>query len=141
MPARAVNELAVDERIRLAAATAMLEGCTKQHGSAQLFLFSTAPHKFCVLCCDGKAALLHSNQDGTRGGKKFTLAEHLDGCSGTSVLMTVDEAVEMCRQLTAAVSGTAEHEAVFKSYFGSSFCKGHSDDYWAVSLPVTVRMC
>lgn len=104
-------------------------------GKPTLLVFHTAPHKFAVLCCGGRAALLHSNQDDTGGGRKFTLLEHLDGESNTQLHMTVDEATRMCSELARAAGDTDKHEQVFNKHFGAPFVKGHPDDYWFVALP------
>lgn len=113
-------------------------------GGTKLMVFSTAPHKFAVLCVENEPpALLHSNQDDTRGGHRFLLQEHLasNGFGASGLLyMTHEQLTEMIRQLGAATIGTADHAAVFQAYFGSPFARGNSDDYWVVVLPVTVDL-
>ena len=107
---------------------------------ATLLVFSTAPHKFAVLCVGGAdqqpcAVLLQSNQDDTRGGRRFTLSEWLRGGGGR---LTPVQLSEMIRQLASAAAGAADHEAVFGGYFGGArFKRGNISEYWVAPLPVT----
>jgi hypothetical protein len=107
-----------------------------------LLVFSTAPHKFTVLCGRALAAgalLLHSNQDDTRGGRRFTLAQHLRDASQTPLHLAPAEVLELTRRIEAAVCGAACHEEVFAAFCGGArFRRGHPSDYWVVALPVTL---
>lgn len=140
-PPRSLGELARQSSSRpLADAAAAVARHAPGGKPPELFVFHAAPHKFAVLCCGGQAALLHSNQDDTRGGLRFTLQQHLDGGSRTRLNMTVDEAASMCRNLALAVCDSDLHRAVFNEYFGAPFCRGTSDSYWFVALPVTAAL-
>jgi hypothetical protein len=106
----------------------------KSSSSAQLLVFSTAPHKFAVVCMGGRAALLHSNQDDTLLGiKKFSLQQYLSaGC----VIMEWPEFAIMVNKLAAAVEDESRHRIVFKELFGIPFARGNPEDYWVVALPI-----
>jgi len=146
VPARTLTELAAEHRaVGLAtyasdasdAAVAALvqplfaEGRGK---AATLLVFSTAPHKFAVLCVDNTAVLLQSNQDDTRGGMRFTLSEWL---RGSPRRLSPAQLSEMIRQLASSAIGVADHEAVFSTYFGGAFKRGDVSEYWVARIPVT----
>jgi hypothetical protein len=148
VPARTLPELAADHRaVGLAtlasdAAVAALVQPLFAEGrgdavfgkAATLLVFSTAPHKFAVLCVDNTAVLLQSNQDDTRGGKRFTLSEWL---RGSPRRLSPAQLSEMIRQLASAAIGVADHEAVFTTYFGGAFKRGDVSEYWVARIPVT----
>lgn len=99
-----------------------------------LYVFHTPGHKFVVLRVNEKAALLHSNQDDTRGGRKFTLKQFLDNDVGLSI--TIPFLTSMLINLAAAAAGIVPHEGVFWQYFRSRFKRGDKSDYWLVVLPL-----
>ena len=105
--------------------------------SPRVFVVSTPPHKFSVAFLGDVAALLHSNQDDTREGYKFTLAQHLSGSGPKEAKMTRSEAIQLLLDVCGAACGKKRHEDVFRTHFGSSFKRGNDVDYWAVSLPIT----
>jgi hypothetical protein len=102
-----------------------------------LLVFNTPHHRFSVLRMGNEAVLLQSNQDDTRGGHRFTLSEWLRG--GKMKRMSLDELNEMIRQLASAAIGISDHETVCATYFGGArFKRGAIEDYWAVTVPITV---
>ncbi len=109
---------------------------------AFLLVFSTAPHKFAVLCCGQQSVLLHSNQDDTRGGRRFTLLKWL---AAPIARWTPAQLSFFIRRLAAATTGAADHSVVFAQYFGRcQFVRGNASDYWpvvpwVVKLPISVH--
>lgn len=102
-----------------------------------LLVFSTGPHKFAVLCCGQGAVLIHSNQDDTRGGKRFTLADWL---AGGPPRWSIQQLSAFIRRLADAVTGAADHQEVCGEYFGGArFVRGEASSYWVVVLPVTAQ--
>lgn len=102
---------------------------------ARLLVFSTAPHKFAVLCCGGRAVLIQSNQDDTRGGRRFTLADWL---ASAVPLWSMEQLSAFIRRLGDAATGAADHQEVCAEYFGGArFVRGEPSSYWVVSLPVS----
>ena len=99
-----------------------------------LLVFHTPNHKFAVLCSggalEGRGVLLHSNQDDTRGGSRFTLADWLSKAPSPKSLVQL---ARMIHELAlSATDHAADHEAVFQTLFGSRFKRGHVDDYWVL---------
>ena len=97
-------------------------------GASTLYVFYTPNHKFCVLRVGDQVALLHSNQDATSGGQRFTLQQHLT--SDAAEPRTVEWLNMLILNLAAAAVGLTDHEAVCNMYFGASFRRGSKDDYW-----------
>lgn len=100
-----------------------------------LMVFHTPHHKFTVLCSggalDGRGVLLHSNQDDTRGGCRFTLADWLSKAPRPK---SYAQLAHMIHELALSATGIADHEAVFQTLFGSRFKKGNIDDYWVLLI-------
>lgn len=136
-PARTLQELASEASEAQRVGLDELVRGDEAGGAAKLLVFSTPSHKFAVLVVDDQAALLQSNQDDTRGGHKFTLAEWLK--KDIKVWSLAQLGVFM-RELTDAATGLTGHEDFCARYFrGARFKRGNPSEYWAVSLPVSVR--
>jgi hypothetical protein len=124
--------LASDEAI-----AAFLQPIINLEEQQHLLAFHTPHHKFAVLCVGREAALVHSNQDDTRGGRRFTLSEWL---AHPQRIMTHDQLTSFIRCLALASSGVVDHEATFAEFFGGCrFRRGNAEDYWVALIPVSAE--
>lgn len=142
--ARSMRELSVEHSVvplsSLTSDTAiadLLQSVFNTTDTAWLLIFSTAPHKFVVLCQGQEAVLIQSNQDDTRGGKPIRLDEWM--ASDVPRWSHLQLAV-FIRRMAEATTGAVDHEDVCAEYFGGCrFKRGNASEYWVIVLPVTAH--
>lgn len=93
-----------------------------------VILFHTPHHKFCVLCVDKVAVLLHSNQDVFHGdAASFSLEEYL---KSDPLRLTSDSLCTFLLDMKLAVTEPSQCQRIFSRYFGIPFRKGPKEEYW-----------
>lgn len=100
-----------------------------------LAVFNTTNHRFCVLRIRNQAVLLQSNQDDTRGGRRFALHEWIDM---KPKRWSLEEMDAFLSDLTYVFDGRIDHAMLIERYFKDvRFGPGIKSDCWFVTIELS----